>query len=98
VATQFLESAVILAFLFLAARAAWRRGAFWGTLILVPILMAMASGTLLSLARIALGAYPTFIDVAQIIRQRRVFLCLLVMSVLLQMNLLYRYVNWWKGA
>lgn len=48
---------------------AWRRhGAFWGVLTLMPIAQALATGSLMSIDRVALASFPAFIAAAERLR------------------------------
>jgi hypothetical protein len=87
------ELATVL-FLLLGARAWWRRGPFWGALILVPIVQAMGTGTLMSVSRVALLAFPAFIDLAELLRNRVAFIAGVALSVVGQVYLIDHFVNW----
>jgi hypothetical protein len=86
---------VMLLVLGLGVRTWWKRGPFWGCLVLVPVLQAMASGTLLSMGRIALAAYPVTIELAALLGLRILFLGCVILCVALQVLLISLYVNWY---
>jgi hypothetical protein len=85
--------AVMILFLGLGIRATLRRGPFWGCLVLVPILMPMASGTLMSMTRFSLAAFPAFIEVAELLKGRAATAAVIVTSILLQAYFIYMHVN-----
>lgn len=85
--------AAMVGFLALGLRAWRRRGAFWGALILTPILQAMATGSLLSLARVALLSYPAFLEGAELLRDRRAFALAVALMLGVQLLAIDRYVN-----
>lgn len=92
------EAAVVLGFAALGIRAWWRRGAFWGVLTLVPVAQMMASGTFLSGHRLILAALPAFVELADLLRNRRAFALTVAAFALVQLVLLNRYVHWqWAG-
>ena len=64
---------VMIAFLILGIRALSRRGPLWGSLILVPVLLLMASGSLRSATRVSLMAFPAFIEAAEMLTNRTLF-------------------------
>jgi hypothetical protein len=86
---------VMLLVLGLGVRTWWKRGPFWGCLVLVPVLQAMASGTILSMGRIALAAYPVTIEVAALLGRPTLFLGCVILCVALQVLLISLYVNWY---
>ncbi len=82
-------------FLGLGMHAWWRRGLFWGALVLIPVFMPMATGSLMSLARLALAAYPGFIDASELAPLGRItFATYVGTCVVAQVILVDRYVNW----
>ena len=85
---------VMIAFLILGIRSWSRRGPLWGSLILVPILLLMASGSLRSATRVSLMAFPAFIDVAEMLTNRTLFMFCLASSLILQIIMATLYVNW----
>jgi hypothetical protein len=55
----------------------------------------MATGTVLSIARVALAAYPAFLDAAELLRNRVAFTVCLIICLIMQFFLIDMYVNWW---
>lgn len=86
--------AVVTLFTFLGLRAWHRRGAFAGLLILIPILQAASTGTSMSLERVVLASFPAFLDCAEILKKRRVFLIFLTASTIMSIANLNAYVHW----
>jgi hypothetical protein len=83
----------LFAFLGLGVHAWWKRGPFWGALVLLPVLQAMASGTVISMTRIVLAAFPGFLDAAELLRHRWAFTTAVVFSALVQAFVLNRIVH-----
>jgi hypothetical protein len=81
-------------FLGLGIHAFVKRGPLWGCLVLVPVLQALASGSILSMTRVVLSAYPAFVDAAEIASNRAVFAITVIVCLLAQFVLLTSYVNW----
>jgi hypothetical protein len=89
------EAVVVLGAGLLGVRALIRRGTFWGVLILAPVAQMFASGTLLSGHRLILAALPAFIELADLLRGRRVpLVATLACFTLVQVYLLDLYVHW----
>ncbi|MBN9122021.1 MAG: hypothetical protein J0I06_23250 [Planctomycetes bacterium] len=89
------EAVVVLGATILGVRAWRKRGAFWGLVALVPVAQMFASGTLLSAHRIILAALPAFIELADLLRGRRVLLCAtLLVFAYAQLTLVNRFVHW----
>jgi hypothetical protein len=88
------EAFVVLAFAVLGVRAWRRRGAFWGTLVLVPVAQMVLSGTFLSGHRVILAALPGFIELADVLKNRLHFRVVVVGCAVAQFVLLNRYVHW----
>ncbi|MDB5308396.1 MAG: hypothetical protein JWO38_2598 [Gemmataceae bacterium] len=57
---------VLVAVLALGVRGWVRRGPLWGTLILAPVAQALSTGTLLSIERVVLSAYPAAFEAADL--------------------------------
>lgn len=89
-----MEGLTALGFAILGIRAWIKRGAFWGLLTLVPIAQLMMSGTFLSAHRVVLASLPAFIELADLLRNRRIFLMVVATFVFLQVFLLNYYVHW----
>lgn len=89
------EAAVVVGVTILGVRA-WRtRGPFWGVLTLVPVAQMFASGTLLSAHRVVLACLPAFLELADLVRGRRLlFAVTIIVFVYAQFDLLNRYVHW----
>jgi hypothetical protein len=81
-------------FLGLGIHAFVKRGPLWGCLVLVPILQALASGSILSMTRVVLSSYPAFLDAAEVASNRAVFAATVVVCLCAQFVLLTSYVNW----
>jgi hypothetical protein len=89
------EAVVVLGATALGIRAWWKRGAFWGLVTLVPIAQMFASGTLLSAHRVILAALPAFIELADLLRDRRALLGVTLVGFgYAQIVLLNRYIHW----
>ncbi|HEY1190348.1 MAG TPA: hypothetical protein VGE74_22130 [Gemmata sp.] len=89
------EAAVVLGGAMLGVRAWIKRGTFWGALTLVPIAQLFVSGSLLSGHRIVLASLPAFIELADLLRGRRLLLFATLMGfVFAQLILLNRFVHW----
>ncbi len=89
------EAVVVLGIAILGVRAWRKRGAFWGLIALVPVAQMFASGTLLSAHRLVLAAVPVFVELADLLRERRPLLfatCLIFAAA--QIHLINRYVHW----
>jgi hypothetical protein len=84
---------VIVTFLGLGVRAWLKRGPFWGCLVLMPILQGMATGTTMSLPRIALAAFPVFIEAAELLRGRVIFVAVMIALLLAQLKSIKGFVN-----
>jgi hypothetical protein len=78
----------------LGVHAWWKRGAFWGCLVLLPLVPGMATGTFLSMNRFALASFPAFIDLAELLRPRWLFVVWLVAMTLAQIRLIDLFINW----
>lgn len=61
------QPATLIATLGLGVRGWVRRGPLWGSLILIPVLQAMSTGTLMSIGRIVLSAYPAAFEAADLL-------------------------------
>jgi hypothetical protein len=88
------ELLAMISFLGLGVHAWWRRGPFWGCLILMPVVQGMTTGTTLSMGRIVLAAFPAFIDLAELLRPRLAFSAWMIASLIVQAMLIDRFVNW----
>jgi hypothetical protein len=89
------EAVLVLGAAVLGVRAWWKRGTFWGVLTLVPVAQMFASGTLLSGHRLILAALPAFLELADLLRNRRaLFFATLLGFAFAQFLLLNRYVHW----
>ena len=84
---------VTITFLGLGVHAWLKRGPFWGCLVLVPMLQALATGSALSMARIVLGAFPAFIDAAEMLTSRFSFWACTIALLVLQVRAIDRFVN-----
>ena len=80
-------------FLGLGVRAWWRRGPFWGCLVLVPLLQALATGTVLSISRLALASFPAFLDAAELAPKRWAFAVVVGVLCLVQIRWIQLFVN-----
>ena len=85
---------VTILFLGLGIHAFLKRGPLWGCVVLVPVLQALASGSILSMTRVVLSSYPGFLDAAEIASNRAVFAITVVVFLFAQFVLLTSYVNW----
>ena len=81
-------------FLGLGAHAFVKRGPLWGCLVLLPVLQALATGSLTCMTRIVLCSYPAFLDAAEITSGRALFTVTVVVCLIAQFILLTSYVNW----
>jgi hypothetical protein len=81
-------------FLGLGVHAWWRRGPFWGCLVLVPVLQGMATGSVFSMNRIVLASFPAFLDLAELLRPRLMFAAWMLASIFAQGVLIDWFVNW----
>ena len=89
------EAVVMFVMLALGVRSFVRRGPLWGTLVVGPILLGMATGTTMSMGRIALSAFPAAMDAAELIRSRQGVA--IVCGGLVAIQVFYYldpYVNW----
>jgi hypothetical protein len=86
---------VTLLALGLGLRTWWKRGPFWGCLVLVPVLEVMASGSVSSMGRLALAAYPVTIELAELLGRRTLFMACVILCLALQVLLIDLYVNWY---
>jgi hypothetical protein len=80
-------------FLGLGIRAWWRRGPFWGCLVLVPLLQALATGTVLSISRLVLASFPAFLDLAELAPRRWAFAVVVVFLCVAQVRWIQLFVN-----
>ncbi len=85
---------VTILFLGLGIHAFLERRPLWGCMVLVPVLQALASGSILSMTRVVLSSYPGFGDAAEIASNRAVFGITVVVCLFAQFVLLTSYVNW----
>ncbi|AMV30290.1 hypothetical protein VT84_38210 [Gemmata sp. SH-PL17] len=89
------EAFLVLGVTVLGIRAWHKRGAFWGALTLVPVAQMFASGTLLSGHRVVLASLPAFIELADLLRSRRLlFAVTLIGFTFAQLVLLNRFIHW----
>ncbi len=88
------DAVAVFGFTLLGLRSWWKRGAFWGVLVLVPIAQMFASGTLLSGQRLVLAALPAFIELADLLRRRVPLFAVLLGFGYTQVLLLNRFVHW----
>jgi hypothetical protein len=94
-ATHFVGEAVaVFSFAVLGIRAWWKRGTFWGVIVLVPVAQMLLSGTLLSAHRLVLAGLPAFIELADLLRRRLVLFAVVLGFAFAQFLLLNRYVHW----
>jgi hypothetical protein len=74
---------------------AWAvRGPFWGCLVLIPTLQALATGTPMSMTRLVLSAFPAFLDAQDLLRNRVAFAAVVAACLVLQVDAINRFVNW----
>lgn len=85
--------AVMMLFLGLGIRGTFKRGPFWGCLVLVPILIGMSSGSLMSMTRFSLMSFPAFIDAAELLKRRAALAVALAAFVILQAYFIFLHVN-----
>jgi hypothetical protein len=88
------EALVVLGFAALGVRAWVKRGAFWGVLTLAPVGQMIMSGTFLSGHRLILAGLSGFIELADLLRNRRVIWLVVAGLAVAQIMLLNRYVHW----
>ncbi|WP_148087553.1 hypothetical protein [Gemmata obscuriglobus] len=89
------EAAAALGVAALGVRAWHKRGAFWGVLALIPVAQLFVSGSLLSGHRIVLASLPAWIELADLLRNRRLLLLVTLTGfAFAQLLLLNRYVHW----
>ncbi|MDY3559332.1 hypothetical protein R5W23_000324 [Gemmata sp. JC673] len=89
------EAVAALGVAALGVRAWHKRGAFWGVLALIPVAQLFVSGSLLSGHRIVLASLPAWIELADLLRNRRRILPVTVAGfAFVQFLLLNRYVHW----
>ena len=69
-----------------------RRGPLWGCLIVVPVLQAVSTGTLLSFPRILLSAFPVAVEVADLPYGRVLRWGVVLLGPPAQLWLLHRYM------
>jgi hypothetical protein len=91
---RILEGSLALLFVVLGIRGWWKRGAFWGLVILLPILQMTSTGTFLSGHRVLLACLPGFIELADLLRNRMAFLTTVTLSAVVQLFLLDAYIHW----
>lgn len=85
-------------FLGLGVRLWARLGPLWGCLVLVPILQGMATGSAMSLSRVALAAFPAFIEAAELLRAPATFRTCLALALCGQYASIDEFVHWrWAG-
>ena len=87
-------SSTLVAALVLGVRAWAVRGPLWGCLVIVPVLQALATGTMMSMSRIGLAAFPAAIDAAELIRPRATFAVVAALMLAAELVIAGRYVNW----
>ncbi len=85
---------VMAIFLLLGIRAWRKRGPFWGCLVLVPVIQVLASGTVVSLARVVLAAFPAAVDAAELLANRASFSACTILCIIIQLLLIALYINW----
>jgi hypothetical protein len=83
----------MIVFLALGVRAWWRRGAFWGGLILLPLLQPMSSGLSVSMSRYVLAAFPAFVEAGELLRNRFAFTAVTTIFWLLQLIAILFYIH-----
>ena len=89
------EAVAVAGFIILGVRSWKKRGTFWGMLTLVPVAQMFASGTLLSAHRIVLASLPAFVELADLLRVRRLALAAVLLGfVFAQLVLLNHFVHW----
>lgn len=89
------EAVVVFGVVVLGVRAWRKRGAFWGAGALVPVAQMFASGTLLSAHRVVLACLPAFIELADLLRDRRMlFVVTILVFAYAQLILLNQYLHW----
>jgi hypothetical protein len=92
---HFGEAVVVLGVIVLGLRSWRKRGPFWGLVTLVPVAQMFATGTLLSAHRVVLACVPAFVELADLLRGRRLALVLaLLVFGYAQLLLLQRFVCW----
>jgi Mannosyltransferase (PIG-V) len=96
VAQRFLsvrDSLAAIAFLGLGIHTFWRRGPLWGCLVVIPVLQALATGSTMSMMRIALCSYPAFVSAAELTSNPAVFAVTVVICLWAQFIMLALHVN-----
>lgn len=83
----------LLLFTVLGLRAWWKRGPFFGTMILVPLMQASFTGTPISLERIVLASFLAFLDLGELLRRSIAFWTVLIFFVVVQCLALNRHVH-----
>lgn len=92
---HWVEAVVVFGATILGVRAWLKRGIFLGLIALIPVAQMFASGTLLSGHRVILASLPIFIELADLLRGRRVLmLAILLIFVYVQILLLNCFVHW----
>lgn len=92
--SSILDYAIMLLFLFLGFHALRVRGIFWAATIILPMLLGMSTGTVLSMKRYALSSFPAFIDAAELMQKSWLFWGTVLGGIAIQLFLIYWYVNW----
>jgi Mannosyltransferase (PIG-V) len=87
------DYSVTILFLGLGLASLWKRGTLWGVLSVVPILMPLASGTVLTVSRCALMSFPAFIEAGVMLRNRYAFGVVVVVCVVIQVLMLKGFVS-----
>jgi hypothetical protein len=88
------EAVALFGFMALGIRAWWKRGAFWGIIVLVPVGQMLLSGTMLSAHRLVLAGLPAFVELADLLRRRVWLFVVTIGFAFAQLLLLNRYVHW----
>jgi hypothetical protein len=90
---RYYDYIIMILFLALGVVVWYRRGAFWGSLVLIPILQAMSSGLILSMSRCVLASFPAFVELGALLQNRFVFTALVTIFWLLQLLAIMCYVH-----
>lgn len=92
--SYLLDYSIMILMLILSAHAYRVRGVFWASAIVFPIVLAMSTGTALSMKRFALSSFPAFVDAGELLSKRWLFWIAIAIGVSLQIFQIYWYVNW----
>lgn len=92
--SSLIDYIIMILMLVLGAHAYRVRGVFWASVIVFPIVLAMSTGTALSMKRFALSSFPAFIDAAELLSKRWLFWSAITIGSLIQIFQIYWFVNW----